>query len=131
MAEQIGVTNKSSPIASIAVRRCMLFQGDMAFNRPIPDSQPRGKAAGIVDAIVQAEKMIQVAFVLPCAAVIGWFAGWWLDKHLHQTWIALLGIVFGGVAGLVYVVRMALAADKSVGNGGAGKGSGPGGAVGS
>jgi uncharacterized membrane protein YfcA len=96
----------------------------MPYHRPITDSQPRGKASGIVDAIVQAEKMIQVAFVLPCAVVIGWFAGWWLDKHLHQSWIALLGIVFGGVSGLVYVVRLALATDRSIGNGNGGKGSG-------
>ncbi len=82
----------------------------MPFHNPIPDPKPRGKASGLVDAVVQAEKMIQVALILPCAAFIGWLAGAWLDSRLHQKWIGLAGIVFGGVSGLVYVVRLALAA---------------------
>jgi hypothetical protein len=86
----------------------------MPYHRPIPGSEQRGKRSGIVDAIVQAEKMIQIAFVLPCAAFIGWLGGFWLDKHLHQSWISLVGIVFGGVSGLVYVVRLALATDKQI-----------------
>jgi ATP synthase protein I len=90
----------------------------MPYHSPIPDSQPRSKVSSLVDAIVQAEKMIQVAFVLPCAAFIGWLGGAWLDRRLHQSWIALAGIVFGGVSGLVYVVRLALATDKQISNGG-------------
>jgi ATP synthase protein I len=80
----------------------------MTFHNPIPDSKQPGKGSGFVDALVQAEKMIQVALVLPCAAFIGWLAGAWLDHHLHQKWISLVGIFFGGVAGLVYVVRLAV-----------------------
>jgi hypothetical protein len=86
----------------------------MPWNRPIPDSNPRGKAASLVDAIIQAEKMIQVALVLPCAAFIGWLGGAWLDSRFHQHWIGALGVVFGGASGLVYVVRLALAADKKI-----------------
>ena len=80
----------------------------MPWNRPIPDSNPRGKASGIVDAIVQAEKLIQVALVLPCAAFIGWLGGAWLDSRLHQHWIGIAGIVVGGISGLVYVIRLAM-----------------------
>lgn len=86
----------------------------MPFNRPIPDSKQRGKAPGLVDAIVQAESLIQVALVLPCAAFIGWLGGAWLDSRYHQHWIGALGVVFGGASGLVYVVRLALAADKKI-----------------
>ncbi|MGB6746294.1 MAG: AtpZ/AtpI family protein [Terracidiphilus sp.] len=96
----------------------------MPFHNPIPGSEQRGKAASMVDAIVQAEKMIQIAFVLPCAAFIGWLGGAWLDKHLHQSWISLVGIVFGGVSGLVYVVRMAVTAAKQVDGGDAENGKG-------
>lgn len=103
----------------------------MPYNRPIPDSNKRGKGAGIIDAIVQAEKLIQVALVLPCAAFIGWLGGAWLDSRLHQHWIGAAGVAFGGASGLVYVVRLALAADKKIpgqdpgktGNGGSGSNS--------
>jgi uncharacterized membrane protein YfcA len=84
----------------------------MAFNRPIPNSRPRSKMSSGVDAIVQAEKLLQVALMLPCAAVIGWLIGAWADSRLHQTWIAIAGIVFGAVSGLVYVIRMAITAER-------------------
>jgi uncharacterized membrane protein YfcA len=61
---------------------------------------------------IQAEKLIQIALVLPCAALIGWMAGVWLGDRLHHSWIAIVGIVFGGAAGLVYAVRTALNANK-------------------
>ena len=54
--------------------------------------------------------MLQIALMLPCAAFVGWLIGAWADKHFHQTWIALAGIVFGAVSGLVYVIRMVLTA---------------------
>ncbi|MGD1106947.1 MAG: hypothetical protein ABR865_07865 [Terracidiphilus sp.] len=39
-------------------------------------------------------------------------ASWARGSHLHQSWIAIVGIVFGGISGLVYVVRLALNAEK-------------------
>jgi ATP synthase protein I len=98
----------------------------MPFHRPIPDAKPNGKSSGIVSAIVEAEKLIQIALVLPCAAFIGWLAGAWLDHRLHQSWISLVGIVFGGASGLVYVVRLALAVGKGVDGGGTGAAPGKG-----
>ncbi len=61
--------------------------------------------------------MIQIALVLPCAAFIGWLIGAWLDHHLHQSWIAMVGIVVGIIAGLVGAIRMAMvyAADPKTG----------------
>jgi len=81
----------------------------MPFNRPIPDSKPQSKSAGGIQTLVQAEKMMQIAILLPSAAFIGWLAGAWLDSKLHQSWIGLAGIVFGGISGLVYVVRLVMA----------------------
>jgi hypothetical protein len=98
----------------------------MPFHRPIPDSQPRGKGSGVVSAIVQAEKLIQIALVLPCAAFIGWLAGAWIGNRLHQSWIGLLGILFGGASGLVYVVRLALSTDKAAGGSSGGSSAGKG-----
>jgi ATP synthase protein I len=69
-----------------------------------------------VEAVVQAEKLLQIALMLPCAAVVGWLIGAWADKHFHQSWIAVAGIVFGAVSGLVYVIRMALTAERDTRN---------------
>lgn len=85
----------------------------MPFNRPIPESKlPRKSSLG-VDAWVQAEKLMQIAILLPAAAFIGWLAGAWLDSRLHQGWIAIFGVAFGGISGLVGVVRMAMAAERN------------------
>jgi ATP synthase protein I len=84
----------------------------MPYHRPISDPKHATKTSEGVDAIVQAEKMIQIAILLPCSAFIGWLAGAWLDKRLHQSWIAFAGILFGGFAGLFYVVRLALVTER-------------------
>jgi ATP synthase protein I len=78
------------------------------YHRPIPEKKTESGMPGIIGAWVQAEKMIQMALVLPCAAFIGWAIGAWLDHLLHQTWIAMAGIVFGIISGLVTVVRMVM-----------------------
>jgi len=85
----------------------------MPFTRPIPESKPPSKAASGLSAYVEAEKLMQIAILLPAAAFIGWLAGAWLDKRLHQGWIAIFGIAFGGISGLVGVVRMAMAAERN------------------
>ena len=79
------------------------MRGDLRGGR----KQPSG-----LSLYVQAEKMLQIAFVLPCALVIGWLLGAWADKWLHQSWITIVGVVLGCVSGLVFVIRMALAAEK-------------------
>ena len=78
----------------------------------------------MVSALVQAEKMMQIALVLPCAALVGWLLGGWLGMHLHMPWLGLVGIVFGGVSGLVYVVRLAMDAARAPEPGDNGKGKG-------
>lgn len=81
----------------------------MPFNRPIPDEKPQRGNSGGMQTLIQAEKLTQIAVLLPSAAFIGWLAGAWLDSKLHQSWIGLAGIVFGGISGLVYVVRLVMA----------------------
>ncbi len=91
----------------------------MPFNNPIPDPKPRSNSSAGIGVLVQAEKLMQIAILLPSAAFIGWLAGAWLDSHLHQSWIGIAGIVFGGISGLVYVIRLAMATMAETG--GAGK----------
>jgi ATP synthase protein I len=80
----------------------------MPFNPPIRNQQKPAKTPSPLSSLVEAEKMMQVAVLLPTSAFVGWFFGSLLDRALHQTWISLVGILFGGVSGLVYVVRMVI-----------------------
>jgi len=77
----------------------------------LPPQQTKGGFAGgpgLFGAWVQAEKMMQIALMLPCAAFVGWLIGFGLDRWLHQTWIAMIGIVVGILSGLVGAIRMAM-----------------------
>ncbi len=80
----------------------------MAYNRPISSKQSQSRMSSGIESLVQAEKLMQIAILLPCAAFVGWLFGSWLDHRLHQSWIGLAGIVFGGIAGMVHVIRMVL-----------------------
>jgi F0F1-type ATP synthase assembly protein I len=47
--------------------------------------------------------------------IIGWLAGAWADSKLHQSWMTIAGVIIGCVAGLYYVIRLAMDAEKSAG----------------
>lgn len=93
----------------------------MPYQRPSTDAKQTGKPggeesnagfggnSGLIGAWIQAEKMIQIALLLPCAGFIGWIIGVGLDRWLHQTWISMASIVLGIVAGLVGAIEMAIA----------------------
>ena len=87
----------------------------MTYNDPVPENKTQGKAASGFQSLVQAEKLLQIAFVLPSAMIIGWLGGAWADSKLHQKWITIVGVIFGCVAGLYYVIRLAMDAEKSSG----------------
>ena len=82
----------------------------MPFNNPIPEeNKPPRKDSGGLATLIQAEKMMQIALLLPCAAFVGWLFGTLADKVFHTEWIAIVGIVVGGISGLVYVIRLVVA----------------------
>ena len=81
----------------------------MPFNAPNPNPQPEKHG---LKGIVQTESLIQIALVLPIALLIGWGLGASLDRWLHQTWITVVGLILGMIAGMLEAVRMALAAGK-------------------
>ncbi len=87
----------------------------MPYNNPIPERKSSGKAGGGLKSLVQAEKLMQIAFVLPSAMVIGWLLGAWADSKLHQSWMTVVGVIFGCISGLVYVIRLAMDAEKGIG----------------
>jgi F0F1-type ATP synthase assembly protein I len=84
----------------------------MPFHRAIPESKPPAKASGGFASLVEAEKLMQIAFVLPSAVVIGWLLGWWADNHFHQSWMMIAGVVFGSISGLYFVIKTAVLAEK-------------------
>ncbi len=84
-----------------------------------------GKPDGAVQALVKAEKLTQIAFVLPIAVAAGWLAGVLADRLFHQHWIYIVGLVLGTIAGFAGLFRMiaepgllaATAYDPSLGKG--------------
>lgn len=84
----------------------------MAHKRHRSDSEGGSRLGSGFSSLVEAEKLMQVAFVLPTALVICWFLGWWIAGKTHLKWIEIAGIVFGCIVGLVYVIQMAIAVEK-------------------
>lgn len=74
------------------------------------DGKKTGKdRGGSLGELVKAESMIQLAITLPLACVLGWLLGSALDKHFHQSWMGVTGIVVGAIAGFLQIFRMASA----------------------
>jgi F0F1-type ATP synthase assembly protein I len=47
-----------------------------------------------------------LAMLLPCAALVGYGLGWWLDHHFHTgTIFTILGAIAGAGAGLFELIR--------------------------
>lgn len=86
----------------------------MAFNNPPPKKRKEKSDDGGLDTLLRAEKLTQIAFILPAAVFVGWALGALLDKWLHQKWIYLAGIVFGSVAGFIQIFRLVAASGKDV-----------------
>jgi hypothetical protein len=100
----------------------------MAFNRFNPGGKKRVGLTSGISGLIEAEKLMQVAFVMPASVLVGWGAGWWLAGLLHQRWIETAGVILGCVSALFYVIQMAILAEKNTsmgdeGSGGPGKGT--------
>jgi len=70
------------------------------------DNNPQ-KPTGPLNDLVKAESMIQLALILPAACILGGLAGTWHDKHFHQNWIAVTGILLGAAAGFTQIYKVA------------------------
>jgi F0F1-type ATP synthase assembly protein I len=74
---------------------------------PSPGENPESKSVW-----VQLARYSQLAFIFPAATVAGWLIGVALDRWLHTTWLYLLGLILGIVAGFVELVRMVSGSDS-------------------
>jgi F0F1-type ATP synthase assembly protein I len=54
----------------------------------------------------------QLAFIFPAATVAGWLVGLALDHWLRTTWLYLVGLILGIVAGFVQLIRAATSSDS-------------------
>ena len=82
------------------------------------EAKKPSKRSGALDGVVRAEKMMQIAFILPAAVLVGWLGGAGLDKWLHQHWIYLVGIILGCIAGFVQIFRLVLSTARDSERGG-------------
>ena len=73
-----------------------------------PDSDPPEKQ----NMLVQLANYSQLAFTLPAATVAGWLLGLALDHWLHTTWLYLVGLIFGIIAGFVELIRTVTSSDS-------------------
>jgi len=57
---------------------------------------------------IQFGRYSQIAFMLPAGTVAGYLLGALVDKWLHLTWVSIVGLILGTVAGLIELIRTAL-----------------------
>ena len=74
----------------------------------LPDSDPPEKNS----MLVQLANYSQLAFALPAATVAGWLIGLALDHWLHTTWLYLVGLILGIIAGFVELIRTVTSSDS-------------------
>ena len=65
------------------------------------------KSGGGLGDLVKAESMIQLAIALPLGCVVGWLLGGWADRHFHQHWMGITGIVLGAIGGFIQIFTTA------------------------
>jgi F0F1-type ATP synthase assembly protein I len=59
------------------------------------------------NAFVQMANYAQLAIVFPAATLIGWLIGVGLDRWLHTSWLYIVGLILGVIAGFVELIRTA------------------------
>ena len=57
---------------------------------------------------MQMANYAQLAVIFPAATVVGWLIGLALDRWLHTTWLYIVGLLLGIVAGFVELIRTAM-----------------------
>lgn len=74
---------------------------------PSPDNDPAKKNLWL-----QMANYSQLAVIFPAATVVGWLIGLALDHWLHTTWLYLVGLILGIIAGFVELIRIATSSDS-------------------
>jgi F0F1-type ATP synthase assembly protein I len=56
-------------------------------------------------AAARAAEYSSLAFVLPASTFVGYLIGYYLDKAFGTTWLRILFLILGSVAGFVQLIR--------------------------
>jgi len=62
--------------------------------------------------LVLAARYSSLALALPASTFIGWILGALLDKWLHTTWLYLVGLILGSIAGFVELIRAVMGSES-------------------
>jgi len=62
--------------------------------------------------LVQLANYSQLAFIFPAATVVGWLIGAALDRWLHTSWLYLVGLILGIIAGFVELIRTVMSSEQ-------------------
>lgn len=73
----------------------------------MPDDKPQNKN----NLWVQLGQYSQIAFIFPAATVAGWLIGVALDHWLHTSWLYIVGLILGIIAGFVELIRLVNSSD--------------------
>jgi F0F1-type ATP synthase assembly protein I len=73
----------------------------------VPDKQSPNKSVW-----VQVGRYSQLAVIFPAATVVGLLIGAALDRWLHTTWLYLVGLILGIVAGFVELIKLVSSAGQ-------------------
>ena len=68
--------------------------------QPAKEQDDKGK-----NVWVQMADYFQLAIVFPAATVVGWLLGLALDHWLHTSWLYIVGLILGSIAGFVELIR--------------------------
>lgn len=68
--------------------------------QPAKEQDDKGK-----NVWVQMADYFQLAIIFPAATVVGWLLGLALDHWLHTSWLYIVGLILGSIAGFVELIR--------------------------
>ncbi len=73
----------------------------------IPPKHAGTSDGGGLRDLAKAEGMIQMALAVPAGCFVGLLLGAWLDRHYHQHWIVVVGMLLGAAGGFVQIFTTA------------------------
>lgn len=78
----------------------------------MPEKAPDDRESEKRSFLVLAARYSSLALALPASTFVGWIIGSLLDKWLHTTWLYLVGLILGSIAGLVELIRAATSSES-------------------